>query len=316
MIDADKIDLGDNHLKGIVLAGGAGSRLYPLTQVVCKQLLPIYDKPMICYPLSVLMLAGIRDILLITTPRDVGHFERLLGDGKSLGLSISYAIQTAPRGIAEAILIGEQFLAGGSLCLVLGDNVFYGSGLQSLLFRAAARAEGATVFGYPVKDPERYGVVEIDADGHVTSLVEKPKQPRSNLAVPGLYFYDASVVDRARNLQPSPRGELEITDINQSYLDDGKLFVEQMHRGFAWLDTGTQDALLEAASFVQTIENRQGLKISCLEEIAYRMGFIDDRQLRAIAERMPEHYREYLRKVAQYHESGEFLSRRHQAAGV
>jgi glucose-1-phosphate thymidylyltransferase len=283
--------------KGIVLAGGAGTRLHPLTLAVSKQLLPIYDKPLVYYPLSTLLLAGIRDILLISTPHDIGLFERLLGDGSRLGIAIRYAVQPRPEGLAQAFLIGREFLGGSRSALVLGDNLFYGQGFQGLLDRAAGRDEGATIFGYPVRDPERYGVVEFDAEGRAVSIEEKPRAPRSHFAVPGLYFYDPDVVDIAANLRPSPRGELEITDVNREYLARGRLHVEKFSRGFAWLDTGTHESLLQASHFVQTIESRQGLKVACLEEIAWRRGFLDDAGLERLATAMHNDYGRYLLDV-------------------
>jgi glucose-1-phosphate thymidylyltransferase len=285
-------------MKGIILAGGAGTRLYPITQVVCKQLLPVYDKPMIHYPLSVLMLAGIREILIISTPEDTPRFRELLGDGSDLGLSFAYAVQDAPRGLADAFRVGREFIGDDSVCLVLGDNIFYGHGLPEMLRSAAARTDGATVFGYYVSDPERYGVVEFDDERRVVSIEEKPQTPKSNYAVVGLYFYDNSVVQIAHDLKPSARGELEITDVNRIYLEQQKLHVELMGRGFAWLDTGTHASLVDATLFVRTIEERQSLKISCVEEIAYAMGYISADELRALAEPLRKSgYGEYLLKV-------------------
>ena len=284
--------------KGIILAGGSGTRLHPTTYAVSKQLLPVYDKPMIYYPLTTLMLAGIREILLITSPRDRSLFEHLLGDGNQWGLSFAYEVQPQPRGIAEALLIGEKFLEGGSSALILGDNIFYGDGLGPLIQRVAQREEGASIFAYWVRDPERYGIVEFDEQFTPLRLVEKPPNPKSNYAVTGLYLYDGTAPEHARQLRRSARGELEITDLNQRYLDAGRLFVERFGRGYAWLDAGTHDSLLESAQFIQTVENRQGLKIACPEEIAYRLGYIDAGQLARLAAPLGKTgYGAYLRRV-------------------
>ncbi len=286
-------------IKGIILAGGSGTRLYPVTRAISKQLVPVHDKPMIYYPLSTLMLAGVRDILIITTPEDQESFRRLLGDGTPLGITLSYAVQPKPEGLAQAFIIGREFVGRDRVALVLGDNIFYGHGLPDLLHSAAARTGGATVFAYQVRDPQRYGVVEFDAKYRALSLEEKPVKPRSNYAVTGLYFYDNAVLDIAANLKPSPRGELEITDVNKAYLAKGALNVERMGRGIAWLDTGTHEALLQASTFIQVIEERQGLKVACLEEIAFALGYIDAGQLRALAEPMKKNeYGQYLLRLA------------------
>lgn len=284
--------------RGIVLAGGAGSRLHPLTLAVSKQLLPVWDKPMIYYPLSVLMLAGIREILIITTPEDQPAFQRLLGDGAWLGIELQWVVQPTPDGLAQAFILGEAFLKGGPSALILGDNIFYGAGFSAQLKRAAAREAGATIFGYPVSDPQRYGVAEIGEGGRVASLEEKPAQPRSNLAVTGLYFYDDRAPALARQLKPSTRGELEITDLNRAYLASGELNLEMLGRGFAWLDTGTHQSLIEAGEFVRTIEHRQGLRIGCPEEIAFNQGWIDAEQLMKHAETSKSPYAAYLRQLA------------------
>ena len=282
-------------MKGIILAGGKGTRLYPLTMAISKQLLPVYDKPMIYYPLSMLMLAGIREILVITTPEDSEQYKRLLRDGSKLGMSFQYATQSVPRGLADAFLVGKEFIGDDKVCLILGDNIFFGHGLPQVLRSAAEEANGAVVFAYPVRDPERYGVVEFDGNGKAISLEEKPLKPRSNFAVPGIYFYDNRVVRYAEELEPSPRGEIEITDINRRYLNDGELAVKVLGRGVAWLDAGTHESLLQASMFVQAVEDRQGMMISCVEEIAYRMGYIDEECLRNCAEPLASNeYGQYL----------------------
>ncbi|MCR4903595.1 MAG: glucose-1-phosphate thymidylyltransferase RfbA [Butyrivibrio sp.] len=286
-------------MKGIILAGGSGTRLYPLTKAVSKQIMPVYDKPMIYYPLSTLMLAGIRDVLIISTPRDLPAFKELFGSGESLGMNFEYAVQDKPRGLADAFIIGAKFIGNDSVALVLGDNIFYGQSFSKLLRNVAARESGATIFGYYVRDPREYGVVEFDENGKAISIEEKPEKPKSNYAVPGLYFYDNKVVDIAANVKPSARGEIEITSINNEYLSRGELMVETMGRGFAWLDTGNHDALLDAANFVATFQKRQGLYISCIEEIAYKRGFIDKQQLLKLAEPlMKTNYGKYLVEVA------------------
>jgi glucose-1-phosphate thymidylyltransferase len=283
--------------KAIILAGGSGTRLHPITREVCKQLLPVYDKPMIYYPLSILMLAGLREILIISTPQDLGRFQKLLHDGRQLGLHIDYKEQPRPEGLAQAFILGKEFIGQDKVCLILGDNIFYGHGLQGILERAKQLDSGGVIFGYWVQDPYRYGVVEFDKSGKVLSIEEKPKKPKSHYAVPGLYFYDNQVVEIASQLQPSPRGELEITDVNNFYLRRGLMRVELMGRGMAWLDTGTPDSLLDASAFVATMEKRQGLKVSCIEEVAFRMGFIDANQVRTLAREYNNDYGKYLIRI-------------------
>ncbi|UTX36506.1 glucose-1-phosphate thymidylyltransferase RfbA [Ligilactobacillus salivarius] len=286
-------------MKGIILAGGSGTRLYPITKGISKQLIPVYDKPMIYYPLSTLMLAGIKDILIISTPEYTPLFKQLLGDGSEWGISLTYKIQEKPNGLAEAFILGADFIGNDSVCLILGDNIYYGSGLSKLVQEAAEKIDGATVFGYHVNDPERFGVVEFDSNMKALSIEEKPEDPKSNYAVTGLYFYDNTVVEKAKNLKPSDRGELEITDINKLYLDEGKLDVKLMGRGYAWLDTGTHDSMMEAASFIATIQKRQNLKVACLEEIAYRMGYISKEKLVELAQPMKKNdYGQYLLRLA------------------
>lgn len=286
-------------MKGIILAGGSGTRLYPITKGISKQLIPIYDKPMIYYPLSTLMLAGIKDILIISTPEYTPLFEQLLGDGSEIGISLTYKVQEKPNGLAEAFILGADFIGNDSVCLILGDNIYYGSGLSKLVQEVAQKTDGATVFGYHVNDPERFGVVDFDSNMRALSIEEKPENPKSNYAVTGLYFYDNTVVEKAKNLKPSDRGELEITDINKLYLDEGKLDVKLMGRGYAWLDTGTHDSMMEAASFIATIQKRQNLKVACLEEIAYRMGYISKEKLVELAQPMKKNdYGQYLLRLA------------------
>ena len=286
-------------MKGIVLAGGSGTRLYPITKSISKQIIPVYDKPMIYYPLSVLMLAGIKEILIISTPQDIHLYENLLGNGEELGIKLVYAVQPSPDGLAQAFIIGEEFIGDDNVCMVLGDNIFYGFDFSRILREAATLKDGAVVFGYYVNDPERYGVAEFDATGKVLSLEEKPSDPKSNYAVTGLYFYSNDVVQKSKNLKPSKRGELEITDLNRLYLEEERLSLKMMGRGMAWLDTGTHDSLLEASNFIATIENRQGLKVACLEEIAFRYGYINKEQLLKLAEPLRKsHYGEYLVKIA------------------
>jgi glucose-1-phosphate thymidylyltransferase len=287
-------------MKGIILAGGSGTRLYPITKAISKQLVPVYDKPMIYYPLSTMMLAGIKDIMLISTPRDISRFEDLLGDGTQLGINIEYKIQENPNGLAEAFVLGEEFIGDDSVCLILGDNIYYGSGLSKLVQRSAQKNSGATVFGYQVSDPERFGVVEFDDNQHVISIEEKPEHPASNYAVTGMYFYDNSVVEIAKTMKPSPRGELEITDVNRAYLEKGQLDVELLGRGYAWLDTGTHESLHDAAAFIETVQKRQNLQVACIEEVAFRMGYIDKNQLIKLAQPLKKNaYGQYMLRIAE-----------------
>ena len=296
-------------MKGIILAGGSGTRLYPLTKVLSKQLIPVYDKPMIYYPLSVLMLAGIKDILIISTPRDLPQFRELFGNGDHLGISISYAEQPKPDGLAQAFIIGESFIGDDNVALILGDNIFFGSGFSHVLNECSSLTDGGLIFGYPVKDPERYGVVEFDENHKVVGIDEKPEHPKSKFAVPGLYFYDNDVIGIAHNIKPSPRGELEITDINMEYLRRGKLRVQPLSRGFCWLDTGTHESLQQAASYVQAVQDRQGLKVACIEEIAYSLGYIDTKQMKELAKDMLKNqYGQYLMDIANEEESGSAFS--------
>ncbi|AGF78325.1 glucose-1-phosphate thymidylyltransferase, short form [Desulfocapsa sulfexigens DSM 10523] len=296
-------------MKGIILAGGSGTRLYPLTRVLSKQLIPVYDKPMIYYPLSVLMLAGIKDILIISTPRDLPQFSELFGDGTHLGISISYAEQPEPEGLAQAFIIGKSFIGDDNVALILGDNIFFGSGFSHLLHECSELSDGGLIFGYPVKDPERYGVVEFDSNHNVVGIEEKPNRPKSKFAVPGLYFFDNDVVAIAESIKPSPRGELEITDINMEYLRRGKLRVQPLSRGFCWLDTGTHESLQQASSYVQAVQDRQGLKVACIEEIAYSLGYIDTSQMRKLAKDMLKNqYGQYLMDIANEQESGSEFS--------
>ncbi len=296
-------------MKGIILAGGSGTRLYPLTRVLSKQLIPVYDKPMIYYPLSVLMLAGIQDILIISTPRDLPQFKELFGDGSWLGISISYAEQPKPEGLAQAFIIGKNFIGDDNVALILGDNIFFGSGFSKILGNASTLNDGGLIFGYPVKDPERYGVVEFDENHKVVGIDEKPEFPKSKFAVPGLYFYDNDVIEIAENIKPSPRGELEITDINMEYLNRGKLLVQPLSRGFCWLDTGTHESLQQASSYVEAVQNRQGLKVACIEEIAFNLGYIDTQQMKALAKDMLKNqYGQYLMDIVQEKETGSAFS--------